>query len=457
MKLTGLQLFKYLPGGKKEAEANCKKCGFPTCMAFAMKLAKGETTIDKCEYASDELKSMFKEASRVQQEEIVFGPASRQVRVGNETVMFRHDKKFVNPTCFAIKLESSDREFENKFKKIKDYQVERVGENFKLDALVLVDSDDTFEQKARLVSDSGIPLILVSNDFEALEKILEVIKNSKPLVYFEKDAPEKLSQLQEKYGVPVIITGSTPQELAVNSSKAIDKKINNIVLNLNRLSMADMIQNLTYIRRSAIEEKYKPLGFPVITFMKDIEGYTADPVEHGIIGSVLTCKYSNILVLDDINEAIIYALITLRQNIFTDPEKPLQIEAKVYPIGDVDENSPVIVTTNFALTYFTVAGEIESSNVSTYLVVTPSDGMSVLTAWSADKFNSEIIAKTFKDFGVADLVKHRELIIPGYVSVLKNDIEEDMPDWKVVIGPNEAVEILDFLRNYRKNQMNLQA
>ncbi|HSA07694.1 MAG TPA: acetyl-CoA decarbonylase/synthase complex subunit gamma [Candidatus Gastranaerophilales bacterium] len=457
MKLTGLQIFKYLPGGKKELEANCKKCGLPTCMAFAMKLAKGEISLDKCEHASDELKTVFEEACQLQQQEIVFGPKNRQLKVGNETVMFRHDKKFVNPACIAIKLESSDKNFDSKLTKIKNYSVERVGENFSIDAIALIDTDETFKEKAQQIAKLEIPLILASNDFSSLDNVLAAVKEHNPLVYLKNNNIEAIAEIQNKYKIPVIISGNSVEELANCSSSALDKGLDNIVLNLTNLTVKNTVQNLTYIRRSAIEDKFKPLGFPVITFQKDIEEFSGDPVEQGILGSFLICKYSNIVVLEEFNEAVIYAFITLRQNIYTDPEKPLQIESKVYPIGDTDENSPVIVTTNFALTYFTVAGEIESSNIPSYLVVTPSDGMSVLTAWSANKFNGEIIAKTFREYGVDKLVKGRKLIIPGYVSTLKEEIEEEMPEWEVIVGANEAVDIADFLKQYQNNYSALKA
>jgi len=451
MKLTGLQIFKYLPGGKKEKEANCKKCGFPTCMTFAMKLAKGEASIDQCEFVTDELKTFFEEASQVQQHEITFGNTEKQVKVGGETVMFRHDKKFANPTCFAVRLESSDVKFEEKLDKISLYAVERVGEVFTVDAVALFDRDETFADKAQKVAKTGIALILAGNNLDNMEKAVAAVKNSCPLVYLEENNAE---ELQKKFDVPVVISGNSVEELAENSSKALKNGLQKLVLNLNKFSAADMVQNLTYLRRAAIEDKFKPLGFPIITFLKDEE---SDCIEQGILASVLTCKYSNIIVLDEFNEAILYALLTLRQNIFTDPEKPLQIEPKIYPIGEVDENSPVIVTTNFALTYFTVASEIESSGIASYLVVTPSDGMSVLTAWSADKFNGEIIAKAFKEYKVNDLVKRKKLIIPGYVASLKTEIEDEMPDWEVIVGANEAVDIVDFLKNYSKEHMGLKA
>lgn len=460
VKLTGLQIFKHLPGGKKEPEANCKKCGFSTCMAFSMKLAKGDVDISACEYVSDELRAMFEESNQPQQQEITFGPASRQIKTGNETVMFRHDKKFVNPTCFAFRLDSSDSDFDAKFDKISNYSVERVGETFTVDAVVLFDGDETFVEKVKQVSETGIPVILASSNFDKMKQALSEIKQACPLVLLQKADTDQLAELQTTFKVPVVVSGSSSSELAQISSEALDKGVKDIVLNINSISPENLVQELTYLRRSAIENKFKPLGFPVITFMSDIEGASSDPVEQAILGTVLICKYSNIVVLDalnDLNEALLYSFLTLRQNIFTDPEKPLQIEAKIYPLGEVDENSPVIVTTNFALTYFTVAGEIESSSVSSYLVVTPSDGMSVLTAWSADKFNGEIIAKAVKDYGIESLVNHRKLIIPGYVAGLKGEIEEELPGWEVIVGANDAADITDFLKNYQRENAGLKA
>jgi len=453
MKLTGLQIFKYLPGAKKEPAANCKKCGFPTCMAFAMKLAKNEVPIEKCEHVTTELKSIFEEASQIQQAEIKFGCAENPVKVGNETVMFRHDKKFVNPTCIAIKLESADANFDEKFNKILNYSVERVGEDLKISALALFDTDETFIIQAKKVAESKFPMILVSENIKKIKQILDEIKDSKPLIYIEHASSEELVEIEKKYNVPVVSSGSSIEELVDNASKLVENNTQNVVLNLKNQSQESLIENLTYIRRSAIENKFKPLGFPVMMFDKDITGLSGDLIEQGIWASVLLCKYANIIVLDNFDEAMIYSLLTLRQNLYTDPEKPLQIEAKLYPISEPDENSPVIVTTNFALTYFTVVGEIEASNIPSYLVITSSDGMSVLTAWSADKFNGEIIAKTIKTYGLEELVKHRKLIIPGYVASLKEEIEDELPNWEVVIGSNEAVDIVDFLRNYQKQQL----
>lgn len=453
MKLTGLQIFKYLPGGKKEKEANCKKCGFPTCMAFAMKLAKNETSIDKCEYITDELRSILEEASQLQQAEIKFGRQGNEIKIGNETVMFRHDKKFVNPTCISIKLKSSDKDFEKKLNKILDYSVERVGEDLTISAITLQDTDKTFEEKAKKLSAAKFPIILASENIDKIKNILDEVKDSKPLVFIKNTSADELIQIEKDYNVPIVVSAATIEELVNISSNLTEKNAQNIVLNLQNQQQETLIENLTFIRRSAIENKFKPLGFPVIMLTEDISGISDDQIEQGLWASVLLCKYANIIVLDDFNEAITYSLLTLRQNIYTDPEKPLQIEAKLYPVGEPDEDSPVIVTTNFALTYFTVVGEIEASNIPSYLVITPSDGMSVLTAWSADKFNGEIIAKTIKNYGLDTLVKHKKIIIPGYVSSLKEEIEEELPGWEVIIGANEAVDIVDFLKSYQKKQL----
>lgn len=443
MALTGLQIFKHLPGGKKEKEANCKKCGFPTCMAFAMKLAKNEVSFDKCEYISDELKTMLLQASQKQQIEVCFGTKSEGCKIGNETVMFRHEKKFVNPACLAIKLKSSDVDFDKKFDSITSYSVERVGEVFKVDAIVIEDTDDTFVSKVINVSQSQRPLILVSDNAETIEKVLESVKDSRPMVFLKGTDLDVVIKIKNTYNVPVIFSADSVEALASANLQSED-----IVLNLSSQNSCQIIENLTMMRRSAINDRFLPLGYPVITFIDDITGILDSVEFKTMIAGALMSKYSSVVVLDYFDEASVFSLLTLRQNIFTDPQKPLQIEAGVYPIGNVNENSPVIVTTNFALTYFSVANEVEASGVPSYIVITPSDGMSVLTAWAASKFTGEIIAKSFKQYNIENLVKHRKMIIPGYVASLKVEIMEDLPEWNVFIGTNEAVDIPKYLQNF---------
>ncbi|MFH0702295.1 MAG: acetyl-CoA decarbonylase/synthase complex subunit gamma [bacterium] len=449
--LSGLQIFKYLPGGKKETQANCKKCGFPTCMAFAMKLAKKEVSPEKCNFISDELKSLLEEAYQVQQAEIKFGPTQKQIKIGNETVMFRHDKKFINPSCIAVKVFAGDPDFDKKISEILNYSVERVGETFKIDAIALVDDSDPlkFTEKAQKISEFQIPLILVSSNINNIRSILLKIKDSKPIVYLEDSNIDSLAELNKEFDVPVIVSANNIKSLADNSAKILENKVENLVLNLQS-SQSKLIESLTYIRRAAIENKFKPLGFPVITFIDKIDNI----LEKAVFAAALICKYSNIIVLDYFDKALLYSLFTLRQNIFTDPQKPLQIEPKIYPIGEVNKDSPLVVTTNFALTYFTVVSEIEASDIPVYLIVTQSDGMSVLTAWAASKFTGEIIAKAIKDSNIENLLNHKEIIIPGCVSTLKEEIEEELPGWKVITGPNEAVDIPIFLKEHKEHSVN---
>ncbi|MFA6988958.1 MAG: acetyl-CoA decarbonylase/synthase complex subunit gamma, partial [Candidatus Gastranaerophilaceae bacterium] len=356
MALSGLQIFKLLPGGKKEKEANCKQCGFPTCMAFAMKLAKGEASIDSCQFISDELRAMLVDAGQKQQEEIVFGPELNRIKTGNETVMFRHDKTFINSTCISVCLDSNDSNFESKLNEISSYSIERVGENFTVSAIALYDNGD-FEERAQIVNEKNIPLILISNDFKNLSAALEKIKKSKPLVFLETTDTEKIAEISKKYEVPVVVSAKSLEELAEISEKLLTKEIKDIVLNLDEEVNFSTIESLTFIRRAAIEEKFKPLGFPLLMKVPQ----SNDIIQDAVLSSALLCKYSNILLLENFDKALLSGLFSLSQNIYTDPQKPLQVEAKLYEVGEVTPDSPIFITTNFALTYFAVVSELEAS------------------------------------------------------------------------------------------------
>lgn len=269
------------------------------------------------------------------------------------------------------------------------------------------------------------------------------------MIYLKDNDLNKIVEIESIFKVPVVISASNIDLLSDLSSKALEKGAKDLILNLKTDSsdIPSLVENHTYIRRLAIENKFKPFGLPVISFLDEIADSSFDEIDRTVLASSLICKYSNILVLDFFDNALIYTLLTLRQNIFTDPQKPLQIEPKVYPVGEVDEYSPVIVTTNFALTYFSITGEIESSGIPCYLLITPSDGMSVLTAWAASKFTGEIIAKALKGSELSNIIKVHKLIIPGYVGHMKNEIEDELQDWDVIVGPSEAVDLPDFLKN----------
>lgn len=402
MELTGLQIFKYLPGAKKAEGTNCKKCGCPTCMAYALKLAKKQADIEKCPHIPDELKAKFNEASKIQQHEIKL---SENLVTGGETVMFRHDKTFVNRTVIAIALDSEDKDFDKKLEQIKNYEIERIGEIFKVDAVYLTGKN--IESAKTKVNNAGIAVISNTENYK-------------------------------------IVSGDNIEELEKFSQESINNGSKEIILELNsgKKTISEIIEQLTYIRRAAILKRHEPLTYPVMVKL----GENLSPMQACAAASLLICRYANIVVLNDFNAALISTLFTLRQNIYTNPQKPLQVEAKVYEFNDPDKNAPILLTTNFALTYFAVAGELESLQTGSYLVVTPSDGMSVLTAWSADKFTAELVAKSIKDFELAKKVKTRKIIIPGLLSHMREELQEAMPEWEIVVGTIEACQIPEFLK-----------
>lgn len=402
MELTGLQIFKYLPGAKKAEGTNCKQCGCPTCMAFALKLAKKQVDIEKCPYVPEELKEKFGEAAKIQQHEIKL---SQNLVTGGETVMFRHDKTFVNRTVIAVALDCGDKDFDKKLEQIKNYEIERIGEIFKVDALYL--TGKVTPEHCKKVTEAGLAVISENENYS-------------------------------------IVSSGSIEQLVEKSQQALNNGVKNILLELeySSKSVSDVVEELTYIRRAAILKRFEPLTYPVMVRLPQ----NMDNLQACAAASLLICRYASIVVLNDFDEALLSTLMTLRQNIYTNPQKPLQVEAKVYEFNDPDKNSPVLLTTNFALTYFAVAGELESLPFGSYLVVTPSDGMSVLTAWSADKFTAELVAKSVKEFGLAQKVNTRSIIIPGLLSHMQDELQEAMPEWKIVVGTIEACQIPEFLK-----------
>lgn len=375
--LSGLQVFKYLPAAKKLPEGNCKKCGFPTCMAFALKLAKGQSEIELCPYAPDELKEIFTQSMKQPQKEVLLGHTSK-VLVGGENVLYRHDKTFINKTAIAIVLDVSKSDWQMQLKRICEFEITRIKDVFKVD-LVYLKGEITPEITAKLDA-LAMPWV-VQEDLSELTKIEET-------------------------------------------------------------SAFETIEKLTEIRKKAVLEKDENYSNPVYVYFKSDE----DLLKLMARASFYLCKYANLLIFEDFDEALISTLMTLRQNIFTDPQKPLQVESKVYEFNNADENSLIFLTTNFALTYFAVANEIEALNKPAYLVVTPSDGMSVLTAWSAEKFTAQIAARTIKKFDLANKVKNKKIIIPGLLSHMKKELEDAMEDFEILVGPNEAYLLSDFVK-----------
>ena len=401
MNLTGMQIFKYLPGAKKAEGTNCKQCGCPTCMAYALKLAKKEADIENCPHVPQELKEKFAESSKIQQHEIKL---SDSLITGGETVMYRHDKTFVNRTVIALVLDSDDKDFDKKLEQIANYEIERIGEKFKVDAIYLTGSN--LEKATKKIEAAGITVISAMSTYK-------------------------------------IVSAADIESLEKASIKVLEQGAKDIVLELGyKKSLKDIVQELTFIRRAAIIKRYEPFTYPVMVKLPS----DTDIFQLTAAASVLLCRYANIIVLPVFDAALLSTIFTLRQNIYTNPQKPLQVEAKVYEFNEPDKNAPILLTTNFALTYFAVAGELESLPFGSYLVVTPSDGMSVLTAWSADKFTAELVARSVKNFGLFEKVNTRKIIIPGLLAHMRDELQEAMPEWEIVTGTIEACQIPEFLR-----------
>jgi acetyl-CoA decarbonylase/synthase complex subunit gamma len=395
MALTGLQIFKLLP------KTNCKECGHPTCMAFSMALASAKIALDACPYVSDEAKEALGSASAPPVAKIVYGKDAKAREMGDETVLFRHDKQFFHPSCIAACIADDDAEFDAKLEKINGLKFERVGEQVEIDGIALCGKSgnaDTFAAKAKVVAEKGaFAPILVSTDVGALTKAVEAIKDSRPLIYGADDSNwEAVANLAKANDCPLVVTAADIDSLSALTDKvgAITK---NLVVATSGDSLVQSLADLTQIRRQAIRKKVRPLGYP-----SAIKLCGKDRMSQVAAASSFVAKYGSLIIMDTYEKADILPLMALRQNLFSDPQKPAQVEPGCFPIGDANENSPVYCTTNFSLTYYTVEGEISSSKIPSWLIAIPTDGTSVLTAWAAGKFNGDKIAEYFEENKLGD-------------------------------------------------------
>jgi acetyl-CoA decarbonylase/synthase complex subunit gamma len=441
MALSGLDIFKLLP------KTNCGDCGVPTCMAFAMKLAQKKAELGECPHASDEAKTTLGAASEPPVRLVkIGGPGT--LEVGEETVMFRHEKTFFHQTGIAVELRTSDGldHNEQKIDDIESLNIERVGEELSIDLFFLThdsaDSQDFVQTAETLKRKSKKGIILNCEDKETLKNGLQLVNNDRPAIFLQSEISEQDIELAKANAASLILTAPSFEDLERQVNSAKQAGFNNLILNLEAENLGQQIQDNTILRRSALKQNFKPFGHPLFSFIKG-EG------ENDIIAkaSLQICKYGSIIVLPEYDKAILYTLFTLRQNIFTDPQKPIQVDPKVYPIGDPTPESPVFVTTNFSLTYFMVSGEIENSGISAHLVIVETEGQSVLTAWAAGKFDGKKIAKFIKDIKLEEQVKTRKIVIPGFVSQISGELEENLAGWEVIVGCQEASDIPSFIKN----------
>ncbi len=443
MALSGLDIFKLLP------KTNCGDCGVPTCMAFAMKLAQKKAQLSECPHASEEAKATLGAASEPPIWLIRIGK-TQPLEVGNETVMFRHEKTFFHQPGIAVQLRTAEDESHllSRIKKVEGYRVERVGEELKADLFFISDDaedGELFIKTIQLIKENSAKgIILDCKNKETLRIGLELIKDDRPSVFLQEGITDKDIELANSYPISLILTAHSLEELASQAEKAKQAGVEDLILNLATNSTGLRLQNNTIIRRSALKSSFRPFGYPLFTLIQ-----AEDEFDLLAKASIFLCKYDSLIVLPQFDEAMLYALFTLRQNIYTDPQKPIQVDPKVYPIGDPTPESPVFVTTNFSLTYFMVSGEIENSGISAHLVICDTEGQSVLTAWAAGKFVGEKIAEFIRDIKLESQVKTRKLVIPGFVSQISGELEENLPGWEVVVGCQEASDIPSFVKNVK--------
>ncbi len=445
MALTGLEIYKLLP------KTNCKKCGFPTCLAFAMKLSQKGIELSACPDVSEQAKAALEAASQPPVRLITVGTGEKAFSVGNEVVLFRHEKTFFNQPGLMITVKDTDspEATDKLIGEAASYRVERVGSNLMVNGFAIKNTSGdkaTFANCVQAVAaKTDMPLALLSTDPGAIEAALAKAEGRIPLIYgANKENASQMAALALKHKCPLAVISNDGLDSLVETVEVVTKAgVQDIVLDPGARGFADSLAALVQIRRLALKKNFRPLGYPVITFPG--EG-TSSPQEEAVLAGQHVAKYAGIVVLDHFSPETIYPLLTLRQNIYTDPQKPIQMAAGIYTVGEPNENSPLYTTTNFSLTYFSVMGEVEASGVPSWILICDSEGLSVLTAWAAGKFDSEKIAKTVKSSGIEEKIKHRKIIIPGYVAVLMGELEDELSGWTIMVGPKDAVDISGYIK-----------
>ncbi|CAN2043513.1 Corrinoid/iron-sulfur protein large subunit [Candidatus Magnetomoraceae bacterium gMMP-13] len=444
MALTGIQIFKLLP------KTNCKECGIPTCLAFAMNLASGKAELDSCPYVSDEARAQLAEASAPPIRPVVIGNGVRKFTIGGETVLYRHEKTFFNQTAIATLVPSdmADADLETKLKEWNVFQYERVGLYLKPELIALKDVNgdaDAFVNKAKTIAEtSEFNLVLITDNADIMKAGVEACKAKRPLMYTATEANiDAMGAIAKDNDVPICVKADSIDALQALTGKLTEMGIKDIILDSGSREIKQALEDQVAIRRSALKENNRAVGFPTINFPCEM---ASNLDMETMIAGLFIAKYSGIVVISDFKPESLFPLMLERLNIFTDPQRPMTVTEGIYEIGNPDENSPVLITTNFALTYFIVSGEIEGSKVSSWLLIKDSEGLSVMTAWAAGKFAGDDVGIFVKKCGIADKVKNLELIIPGYAAAIAGDVEEELPDWKITVGPREAAHIPGFLK-----------
>ena len=440
MALSGIQIYKLLP------KTNCKECGFPTCLAFAMKLAAKQVELAKCPYVSEESTALLAEAAAPPVRPITIKSNGHEVKGGNEIVLFRHNKKFFSPPGLFIRVydDQSGEDIKSEVKPVDAYVVDYVGMDLSMGGIAVQARGGDFSAAVEAVREATkLPLILIGSPEELKQGLEKLAKDETPLLCSATSQNwEAMAALANEYNAPLAVEASNIDEMVGLVEKLEAQNLKDFVLAPKQKNLLGSLTANTTIRRMAIKENYSLLGFPIINFPGDI----GDPIREVTSAMQAIGKYSSFIVLDHFDPANAYPLLVLRANLYTDPQEPIQVTPGIYEINNPGPEDPFLVTTNFSITYFSVANEVESMGMPAWLLVTDSEGMSVLTAWAAGKFDAEIIAKNAKQFKAAEKVTKRLIVLPGHTAVLSGELEEELPDWEVKVGPKEAVDLPIFLK-----------
>ena len=446
MALKGLDIFKLSP------KKNCKECGCPTCMAFSMKVAQGAVDIAACPYFAPEALAKLSAATEPPMKTIKVGAGDAELSLGGETVLFRHEKTFVSRTRYAMSLCTcmDDETVAQKLEDIKKVDYERIGERMFVEMVYVNYSADGKQDYVELVkkaAETGRILILDCKDAEIAKAALEVCKDGKPILNgADASNYEAMNAVATAAGVVLGVSGADLSEIHDTVEKLEGLGNKNLVIDVTGADVKETFKNAVQIRKAAIKDGDRTFGYPSILNLHKIAA--GDLHKQAALLSLFTMKYGSVIVAEHIGYAEALPLYGLRQNLFTDPQKPMKVEPGVYPLNGADENSVCLTTVDFALTYFLVSGELERSGVPVNLIINDAGGLSVLTSWAAGKFSSSSIAKFFQEQDIEGKIKSRKLIIPGKVAVLKGELEAKMPGWEIIIAPNEAVQLVKFMKDF---------
>ena len=442
MALKGLDIFKLSP------KKNCKECGSPTCMAFCMKVAQGAVALDKCPYFSEEAKAKLSEATAPPMKTITVG---NDIKLGGETVLFRHEKTLVNRNRFAVPVCTcmDEAAADQKLADIQKVDYERIGEREYIEFVMVrceKDSADKWEDLVKKAAATGRTLILNCTCPECAKKALAICKDGKPILNgATPENYEEMSAIATEAGVTLGVHADSLSELHDLIAKLEAAGNKNLIIDVTGKTVKETFANTVLVRRTALKDGDRTFGYPSIVDLAKLAA--GDEHLETALAAVFTLKYGSIIVMERLGYAEALPLYGLRQNVFTDPQKPMKVAPGIYPMNGATPDDPCMLTVDFALTYFLVSGEIERSNVPVNLLITDASGMSVLTAWAAGKFSSSSIKKFFDEFELDKKINNRTLVIPGKVAVMKGEIQDKLPDWNVVVGTREAVEIVKFLKD----------